>query len=326
MGKWNNVAKLLGEKTIKNADDANEILKLVDNPELAVSLTGQPRANYLKALDIAQGPRDIRAKNMGFGDETLFHGTEHKDSAIDAFRESGTKRGDVAKYGKGVYLTPWPEYADQYAGHGEGAIYPVKIKNKTGFHPADQDAAKDIIQKAGYELPQPRRLRSTEEGLHLLELAAKKEGRNISDILDKGNVRIQLPDDGITVAKPNEIRSVNAAFDKRFANSPLLLAGAGAVPKTEMSPLPYLREIANLYESAKKKVTDPLADQLNITKDPKHTQEISSVLATVADPVNLVPGAAGVGLGVLQMTGDPNEDLPPPKKYKYIEQLFTGPK
>lgn len=106
------------------------------------------------------------------------------------------------------------------------------------------------------------------------------------------------------VFEPNQIRSTNAAFDPRFKESGLIMAGAAAIPKADMSPIPYLKQAANAYNKVKKAVYEPLANQLDLTKDKSAKDDIQSMLSTFADPVNLVPGIAGAALGGLTMFGD----------------------
>ena len=169
MGKFDKLAKYLGAK-LNTADD---VLKHVDTAELATSLKGNERADYLKALNEIYGSQEKRIKAMGYSFKDYYHGTEHKGK-IDAFRESGTKRGDVAKYGNGLYVTDSPGYADQYAGHGEGQIFPLKIKEDgvKRFNPADRELANEILKPLGLDEEtsgKVKLLRASEEGLHLLE-------------------------------------------------------------------------------------------------------------------------------------------------------------
>lgn len=112
-----------------------------------------------------------------------------------------------------------------------------------------------------------------------------------------------------TVFEPNQIRSTDAAFDPRFKDSGLIMAGAAAIPQADMSPVPFLKQAANAYNKVKNAVYEPLANQLDLTKDKSAKDDIQSLLSTFADPVNLVPGAAGVALGGLQMLGDDDKEI-----------------
>ena len=74
-------------KLVKGLDksEAEKILAKIDTPEKAVALTGDARAEYLKALDTVYGPSDVRAKDMGFGKQDWYHGTT---VPIDKFEDS----------------------------------------------------------------------------------------------------------------------------------------------------------------------------------------------------------------------------------------------
>jgi polyhydroxyalkanoate synthesis regulator phasin len=215
------------EKVGKGSKAAQQILEKIDTPEKAIALTGRDRQAYLKALDEVYGERVKRAAEMGFGEE-VFHGTKYTDSPIDEFRQSGTKKGDVAKYGKGVYLTNKPMFANEFADES-GAVYPLlrKTPQKT-FMPEDAEAARKIIEAAGKEVPSARVLRAGEEGMHLLE---KAFGKDWQEPLRSQGYRLEFHQDyarnptKIYSDAPNDIRSISAAFDPRFKDSAKLLAG-----------------------------------------------------------------------------------------------------
>lgn len=323
MGKFDQILKFL--KTIEPGAikagkvSAEDVLKQIDSPELATKLMGADKQKYLEALDATQGDRATRAKDMGFDlSKTQYHGTEHKDSQIDAFRPSGTKKGDTYKYGEGVYTTPWSGYADQYAGHGEGAIYPVHLKEKANFHPGDEAKARELLQNAGIEPQGKGRLRSVEEGLDLIEQNLGK--KNVSSFLDANDYRVGLEDDGIFVSKPSDVRSTSAAFDKRFAKSPLLLAGASAAPIDQVSPIGPLKSAATAYNNVKNKIADTLANQMDFSPDKSQKGFISGALSMALDPVNLIPGAAGLGAGALQMMADEE----PKNNFSEIEEYLKN--
>jgi hypothetical protein len=229
MGKAS-VAKSIASKMVsasKNlggTEDALRILERYSNVEDATKLVGPERKAYLDALDVVYGDRSRRAKDLGYTDPTTYyHGTKH-DEPIEQFRASGTQEGDVAKAGKGVYLSSNPEIAGGYVGKGDGgSIYPVKLKYRSGgeFEPDDLSLAKDIIEEQGLGPKGPKeKLRSTERGLHALQ----RTGEDPQDVLRKSNLRYSEDTGNIVVADPSEIRSTNAAFDPRFKESANILA------------------------------------------------------------------------------------------------------
>jgi hypothetical protein len=70
------------------------------------------------------------------------------------------------------------------------------------------------------------------------------------------------------------------------------MRAAGAVPTVSMG-----------LEQLKGSVYGPLSKQLNLTKDPEQAKQIESALSMVADPINLIPGGAGLGAAGLQALG-----------------------
>jgi hypothetical protein len=306
LGKFDKILKAVGsfsDDALKDKAVAEKLLSVVDSPEISTKLTGPARQKYLNALDVVQGDRGSRAKEIGFDlNKKQYHGTTYKGE-IDEFRPSGARKGDTYKYGEGVYTTPSAGYADQYAGHGEGVIYPLHLRDKANFNPADEEKARELLMLADVDVPKNgRRLRSTEEGMDLIEQKLGK--KNVSSFLDANNHRVGLEDDGIFVSKPSDVRSTNAAFDKRFKDSSKLLAGAAPMASNFGNPLDYIKKAATTYNEAKQKIADPLAGQLDLTKDGSLKDDYSTFLGMALDPVNLVPGAAGVGLGAIGMLGD----------------------
>lgn len=452
MGKFDELLKLISTNIEKHGDDAAKILDEVSSPELAVALKGKPREKYLKALDVVQGPKDVRAKDMGFGDKTWYHGTTvpieqferdalgastNAQSAKQGFffasdpstasdyaelaKERGVSRESIregslyrqisdfedkmqVKYGPGYESkmsnddyqkltdlqaryenaqlgnTNSPQdlaakklkelYLDKQvspSGITIGAInfkspneideHILKWEKRILENPEDKDfinrrieqlkKGKDKLQADSLKLQDvdseitrledqvnsvgqnvmPVRLKGNKDSIRVKDYkgepyrdstyademrwaqAEGKEGvlfRNTYDPADPNNrVRQNIA----VVFEPEQVRSVNAAFDKRFAKSPLLLAGAGAVPMTDnfKNPLDYIKDAASAYETTKNKILKPVANQMDLTKDKSAADDIQSILSAVVDPVNLVNGPVGLGLGAAQMLGTDQE-------------------
>lgn len=153
-----------------------------------------------KGLDMRPEARMARAKAMGFDtSRVLYHGTRADFSAFVPSR-----RGML---GPGVYLTDSPSYAARYA-QGDGArVMPVLAKTDLA-QPADIDAAWTKV-------------RSSPE-------ADKMSGPVFQETIDNelrqrgfgGKDRATQ----IVVWDPSNIRSIHAAFDPDFADSPNLMA------------------------------------------------------------------------------------------------------
>lgn len=257
--------------------DAEKILDKVDTPEKAVALTGDARAEYQNALDVIYGPKNNRMKDMGFGSDDWFHGTSKDIQIFEPKAGSGsqtnlfgkgvylTQKPEIAseyaknnasvlellkddgflrtiepiaqKHGlsanefvrkasqmieRGEYITPKMlqgfsdllEKADEFNQIG-GNVLPLKIRSENSF---------DL--KNNWKKWDNLRGDAKAESRDAARLAVQNLG--FDSIIDS---------DQISVFDPKHIRSKYAAFDPRFKDSPLLMAGtAGAVMGTTMLP------------------------------------------------------------------------------------------
>lgn len=153
-------------------------------------------------LDMSEAARMARAKEMGFDTEsTYYHGTLKADP-IDELRisQDGT-------YGKGVYLAPDEYGAEKYAGFGRvtqygGSIYPLKVKSGKVWSVADQGLPRDSFSGTNDDI--------------------------MKELKDRGYIGIDAPNERV-IFDPQNIRSINAAFDPEKKDSSNLLAGAATV-------------------------------------------------------------------------------------------------
>lgn len=288
----------------------------VDKVRELYKLDPEKYAQYRKALNVATNSTEAeRAIQQGFDvDKTLYHGSKSKniDEDISGFLESKGKKGN-AKYGEGVYLTNSEGYADQYANGNDGRVYSVISKNKNiPFNPGDVDAAKKILNSYGVKDIKEPRLRSSEDGLRLLEKYLPKE--EITKAIDSAGYKMHedfgmpgtLAD--IHVDKPENLRMTQAAFDPRFKDSKWIMAGAAAIPKEDISPLAPLKKAAEHYDEAKKKYIDPIVekglDQMNFSKD-KSTMDVpKEIWKVVADPLNFAFGPVGDAINAVKFCLD----------------------
>jgi hypothetical protein len=111
---------------------ARKILDRIKTPEQAVKLKGKARKEYLDALDEVHGPAQERARKMGFGDETFYHGTT---GDIKKFENSKKGLNTNAKSAeKGFFFSSDPSVASDYAdlAAGQGLRTGKKGVEKTG--------------------------------------------------------------------------------------------------------------------------------------------------------------------------------------------------
>jgi len=313
MGKFDKLAKYLGLAIEKYGDDATKILEKIDNPELAVKLEGKPREQYLKALDEVYGEKVKRVSDMGFNPDTYYHGTPKEK--IDAFDlgKAGENSG-MKTSGNAIWLSSDPKVAEQYAHN-----FPK---------PEENPNIMDLKLRGKFkEIDDLNRYTGKERG-HINSLA-KQKGNNgviykgITDNIWEGPLA-PGPSDIVAVFEPNQIRSTRASFDPRFKDSSLIMAGGLAVPMgsqvVNMNPLDDIKTGLGYYDKAKEAITKPLAHQLNIAQNPNDERLINETLKTGLDPVNYIPGAAGIGLGALQMM-TPSEDE---MKLRALRKIETG--
>jgi hypothetical protein len=345
MGRFDKLAKYLGLAAEKYGDDAAKILKKVDSPELAVDLPPTERGEYIQALTEIYGDA---AKRRELTRRTVkgFHGTSKR---VDELDPNISKRSLL---GKGTYITSDPEYANLYTNNETGNIMPVYLKEGKYLNiNEDEGLSKELInklvEKMGKDKYPPSRLKKIKQYLKMLENKDQEIGL-LNSIYDGDVVKLgqDLSKEGIlgkqhsgvlgdhnsyrniifkvkpaalneqtaTVIKdPVNMRSQFAAFDPRFDDSPLLMAGGLAAPaaslNVNMNPLEDIKKGLGYYEQAKEAVTKPLAQQLNISKNPEDEAAFNTILKAGLDPINAVPGAAGLGLGVVQMLTPSEEEM-----------------
>jgi len=127
--------------TVKSSKAAQKILDEISTAEQATKLSGPARERYLKALDEVYGDRAKRAKEMGFGKKTWFHGSSYDIEKFDPeFLGKSTNAGSAKQ---GFFFASDPRTASDYAdlGRYKGVVRPdvaEKIESK-GMRYSDVD-------------------------------------------------------------------------------------------------------------------------------------------------------------------------------------------
>jgi hypothetical protein len=302
----------------KFAEEAAQILAKVNTPEAAVALKGAEREQYLKALEHTFGPQAKRAKDMGFGNKTLYHGTP----------TPGFAKFDKDK---NIFLTDNPNYADEYTVSTGGradkffnknpdapSILPLKMRTNKhvdltttsgeadylkhlkdkGYGPGDEvydDAAYAFETNNSWPLENTA---TTDEYL-------KSKKATSLETLENNNTNIR-------VENPNQVRSTNAAFDPRFKDSALIMAGVGgaaAAPSIVDQMNKPIYDLGNALQAAQDKVSkfsseagQKIADTVrpNVPMSKEALERERSVAGTAGefglDPTNFIaPGAKILG-------------------------------
>ena len=314
MGKFDKLTKFLGLAPTEYADDAAKLLEKVDTPELATSLKGDVREEYLKILDEIYGPKYKRGKDF-----SKLSFKEYADAVgSDKIKQLIKDGYDIRRLEKsnlsGNYLT-YPSYDITKDGKVVGGtafdyINPKDLKtlNVAGITSVDSAHRRKGLASAMYEYA--RSNSSNFIGGTKKIIPSSNLTEYGSALWDSGKLDdLSNSEKIVPTFKRGEVyRSADAAFDPRFKNSPLLMAGAAAVP-IDMNPIGDIKKGLGYYEQAKEAITKPLAQQLNIGKNPQDEKAFNSILKTGLDPVNYVPGAAGAGLGAIQMLTPSDEEI-----------------
>lgn len=303
MGKFDALAKALGLALEKYGDDAAKILEKVDSPELATSLRGAEKKQYRKALDEIYGPVGKRADDLGFVRQKVYHGGPLNQSELIP-SHSGHELGS------GVYLTDketakgFGKKPYELVQRGETASFPPygmdyqdKIENELKKMGWSQEKI-DSFYESGFGAP------NSLYGDDANKIANFKEYQKAAQKSGFTGLNSEFGDSWQqTAINPADLRSTKAAFDPRFKDSPLLMAGALAAPMgkqvVDMNPLGDIREGLDYYDKVKTAIAEKMAGQLNIGQNKNDESYITEGLKFGADPVNYIPGGAEIGL--LQM-------------------------
>jgi hypothetical protein len=228
-------APKLVESSSKLEPEAAKILEKYNTVEKATALRGPERQAYLDALTATHGDQAKRASDLGFSDETFYHGSQTPD--IKQFRNS--KGGHV---GPGVYLADEPRIAENF---GEN-IYPLKVRSKQAAD-LSGEGIKGIAEKLKVPLRDDyrvtgatshydelkRALRDKYDAEH--SLVGVEKDQMVQDKLSEAGFdskKFRWNDVANTAAvQPENLRSTNAAFDPRFKDSANILALTGQAGK-----------------------------------------------------------------------------------------------
>jgi hypothetical protein len=226
------VAKKLASKLSQSK--AEKILAKYDTVEAATALKGSERQQYLEALDTVYGDRSKRAKDLGFSDETYYHGTNKSFEQFDPKLADSRRKTGVPE--SSMVFADKPEVANSYADQHTSGFTGEKSWQDTGgqVYPVQLNLGKSKSFNAKGENWNSIYDPVTKDDLTTNDLIsiAKEKGKNsavIKNVKDRGE-GYGPAEKASTVAvfEPNQIRSTNAAFDPRFKDSADILAIAGS--------------------------------------------------------------------------------------------------
>ena len=226
----------------------------------ALKATKVPAKPALKATKVSNKTSAARAKDakaMKFQEPTMYHGTRSTD--IKEFKQGKAEKTDDGWYGEGTYTSPKPLEASEYAGYNKhvdyngsdksiqtgGNVLPLKLKSEKplivdGYGLRAFKLA--ISNKYGDKILDGLVKKSTKEGEfdqikfnHEATKFLKKDGHDSVWVGYERTPTAMDDADEVVIFDSKNIRSVNAEFDKKKANSGDILAGAAGASATALT-------------------------------------------------------------------------------------------
>lgn len=212
-------------------------------------------ASLKRALDMSKAARMKRAAEQGFDtSKTFYHGTSGNEG-IEFFERSRMGTGtDDGFLGRGVYTSESPDVASSYAwfGRGQGAVYPLNTRG-------NYLKIKELPDDVGDMFAREKRVR---EALGLTKDADAWDVTDAARAKGYDGVEFEFLDSSETPGgllervtfDPENIRSVNAAFDPENVGKPDLLGQAtpgGMAAAGGLAAAEFMRRRANKTQTLK---------------------------------------------------------------------------
>lgn len=228
-----------------------------------LKMSPQEKEAYLKALDIVYGPKEERAKKMGYNLAESFVEASPEKGKINIVKSNGAK--DLAKR--------FGTIKDEIVVEGYTPGSEMVLGDPKELRKIKQDYRVDFDKLQG----------TIGKDLQKQEAMAQKRV-----LYDPSTGRYDIPES-------MNIRSVNANFDPRFASSKNRMLGIAAggtlagEEKPDLSPLPLLEKAVKAYDDTKEKLSEYLSKELNLSKDESTREDIKKALEFTLDPLALTP-------------------------------------
>lgn len=244
-------------------DLAKKLLERFTKEEDILNMSAKDKEAYLKALDIVYGPKEERAKKMGYNLAESFVEISPEKGKINIVKSNGAK--DLAKR--------FGTIKDEIVVEGYTPGSEMVLGDPKELRKIKQDYRVDFDKLQGY----------TGKDLQTQEAMVQKRV-----LYDPSTVKYVIPES-------MNIRSVNANFDPRFASSKNRMLGVAAggtlagEEKPDLSPLPFLEKAIKAYDDTKEKLSEYLSRELNLSKDESTREDIQKALEFTLDPLSLTP-------------------------------------
>jgi hypothetical protein len=148
----------------------------------------------------------------------------------------------------------------------------------------------------------------------------REEGFDPNKTIDTSELALE-PKGKVSVAgvdKPNWQKGADDMFDSSAKRMAGMSAGLGAGQSFD-NPLSTMKEGYDSYKKIKDMLTEKAASNMNFGKDPTFQKVAEGAIGVAGDPLNLVEGPAGLGLGALQAG---LEALPEDNRFKKTKKLL----
>lgn len=244
-------------------DIAKKVLENYNTEEKIMSLSGQDKKLYEKALDILFGPKEKRARDLGYNLEHSFVQTEQIKGKPKYLKSNGAK--NLAK----KYGTMENEIVVE------------------GFSPDNQ-----LIWGPNTEAYNLARKRTG-----TADRALGSTGKEL--LMEEAEIQKKVLHDPINeeyyIPKSANVRTVDAYFDPRFASSRNKMMGVASLPiadnltTPDASPFQATTELFGKYENIKNKLNEYLSKELNLAKDEKTQEDLKTMLDIAIDPLGNSP-------------------------------------
>lgn len=307
--KSNALSKIIESMKGKSED----IFKFIDTPEKAVSLQGEGRKAYLEALENQYGPVEKRAELSGKNLERIKEreATEKflKDKNITIeTQKSNNNLADRNNQNGRIYTyfhddNPISEIQLEGSGYNSAELDPM-LRNRGVYQKLLEDHAINVGEAASRFNQRNENSKKVWDRLIDQNLGQRQYGINENYGVDRiyGN---QI--------EPKLNRSSEAAFDPRFKESNLPMAGIIAAPMAalstaqEVNPLNLLGSIVNKYRGAQQAMADKIVETVNPYPKQKPDQTTRELGRMIIDPINLIGGPVGDAVMALDLM-TPNKE------------------
>lgn len=209
MSAWDAVAKVASKVASKGAhgvDEAMKVLAKYDTVEAATALKGPERQAYLDALDTVYGDRAKRAKDLGFGKQTWYHGTGSDIKEFDPTLLKTNATGPTSSLG--FHFAKDPKLASQYAEHVTPEWYKRAYAESNKNFKAVDDYTQSLKKKYGTSWTEAQELATPEELAHRKQLIEKAGEFNKGPLTEVENRLNSLPE-GFQTESGNNIIPVH---------------------------------------------------------------------------------------------------------------------